>query len=441
MRNLLHDDKKDTTNPVKSRNFDPFQYGYLIELPSSNSMLMNKILDYAIYKAYQTKTGWCCEFTLKEICEFDGTSYSSFNKALRNKMEPRIYQIHGEDIPLFHEKDYKYHSGVLSIQFHERIEEYMEELKEFISYDIDTLFLFKHKPTQLLYKLLYAVGNKKPVRFTVDELKSYLFSGNTSVYPKWAEFNRNVLSVAKKDVDQLTDYPLMHFDYKPVLAGKGGKVDSIDFYVFYPDDEVINIHYEANSQIGTDTVLQELLPEIKISKDSAKELSKIVIDKEQLSVAKELYLSVEYVRDAGKWLYFCIFDHWDKHIYASKKEREVVGDGMVTYTRSIYEVYRVMTDCVKQNNFDKILTIIGRDQIAFQISNNAHCFLIKEMVDLLIRYYLGFKTKPSVTTVFAEKMGYNLYRMVDKIKLLKMCNKDYAKKYFKTFEKIELESK
>ena len=431
---MSHDVPKQSRNPVKSIDFDPFKYGYVVELPSNNTMIQNKILDYAIYNAKESKTGWISDFTLTQLCEYKGVSYSTYHKALQKGPEERIYQIYGDNIQLI--KNWSYHAGNVHIKFHDNISKYMIELKEFISFDIQTMFLFKHKTTQLLYKLLYAVGKRKPVRFSLTELKAYLLPGNISKYKQWAEFNRNVLMIAKNEIIKLADDLEIQFDYKPILEGKGGRVSEVEFYVFYADDEIIDINLSSEHNIDVKEIQQILLPEIKINQIEAGKISDILHDIAILNQAKKLYIKTQYVKNPGEWIYYCIFDDWFEKMEHIQNTKEIIGDGMVTYTKNIYYLYQLMLQCIQNNNLSKFITVINRDQISYQISNDAHCFLIKEIMDLMIEYYLGYKMKPQVTKIFAEKMGYNIYAMIDKIQTLKMCNQDYAKNYFKMFEKL-----
>lgn len=81
--------------------------------------------------------------------------------------------------------------------------------------DYETLMSFKHQASFPMYwrvRLFQRTSKEKVV--TLAELREMLYTGDA--YPKWPEFERNILAKVKKDMEKT--YPA--FEYEPVRSGK-----------------------------------------------------------------------------------------------------------------------------------------------------------------------------------------------------------------------------
>lgn len=415
-----------------------FFLGNIIEIPNKNTLIQNKIIDYAIYKAEYKRKKYIALFSLKELCSFEGVSYSSYNKTLRDiSNTSRYYSIQGFPYPLFDKITYK--NGEVKVYFNEVFYEHIEELKEYVSYDIKNMFLFKHSFTHMIYKLLYDTGKSGYVTFNLNDLRNYLFAGDNNKYDQWREFNRNILTVAKKDLDILSQYSdLLTFDYEPLLKGKGGKVDSVRFTVYYNNNQKFNaseVKVSKKAILNQDKkdvkALEKLLEKDGITTQGVRELLALTngdIEKvENAYIYSKMYNKIFGLKD---WLKGCIVYNWQEVLSNPPVLCEQDEYFMIKYI-SIYEIYLALFK--PTFSWGKFMNRLFTFEITYNPQREEHQLLLSEIIAHIVKGYLECDIPFNAIKKYVEITEYDISSVIDKFKMLKCCNMDYRLKYFNTY--------
>lgn len=207
-----------------------------------------KILLYAISKIRREdppETEY--EINIEELCEACGIDidgggyyYTSIKRDLKtlhdnsmwvqmpDKMEVLVSWIQDAAIvPL---------CGTVYVSFNKRIAPYLFDLKErYTQYKLENVLVFKGKYTIRLYEILRSyitqaaidAGREVEVMLSLDELREKLCC---SKYPRWAEFNRNVICRAVDEINACNEEINVSYDvYK-----KGKFVTKVNFIISSP---------------------------------------------------------------------------------------------------------------------------------------------------------------------------------------------------------------
>lgn len=127
--------------------------------------------------------------------------------------------------------------GTVSIRFNPHMQPYLFDLKErYTQYRLENVLAFRGKYAIRLYEILRSYttqkaledGIEKEVVFTLDNLREVL--DIQKAYPRWAEFDRNVVKKAIDEINQYSDE--IAVDY--TLRKAGHKISGIAFTVNSP---------------------------------------------------------------------------------------------------------------------------------------------------------------------------------------------------------------
>ena len=126
--------------------------------------------------------------------------------------------------------------GTVYVTFNKRIAPYLFDLKErYTQYRLENVLVFKGKYTIRLYEILRSyttqkdldAGREVEAMLSLDELREKLCC---SKYPRWAEFNRNVIGRAVDEINACNDEINVSYD-----VYKTGKfVTKVNFIISSP---------------------------------------------------------------------------------------------------------------------------------------------------------------------------------------------------------------
>lgn len=126
--------------------------------------------------------------------------------------------------------------GTVYVTFNKRIAPYLFDLKEqYTQYKLENVLVFKGKYTIRLYEMLRSYttqraineGREVEVMLSLDELREKLCC---SKYPRWAEFNRNVIGRAVDEINACNEEISVSYD-----VYKTGKfVTKVNFIISSP---------------------------------------------------------------------------------------------------------------------------------------------------------------------------------------------------------------
>lgn len=105
--------------------------------------------------------------------------------------------------------------GHVSIQIHPKLQPFLLHLKEFYtSYLLEYILPMKSRYSVLLYELLRSYANIETYTFDVEELKMFL---GAEKYERWADFQRKVLDIAMREINDLSD---LEVDYQIIKESR-----------------------------------------------------------------------------------------------------------------------------------------------------------------------------------------------------------------------------
>ena len=105
--------------------------------------------------------------------------------------------------------------GHVSIQIHPKLQPFLLHLKEFYtSYLLEYILPMKSRYSVLLYELLRSYANIQIHTFDVEELKVFL---GAEKYERWADFQRKVLDIAMREINDLSD---LEVDYQIIKESR-----------------------------------------------------------------------------------------------------------------------------------------------------------------------------------------------------------------------------
>ena len=142
--------------------------------------------------------------------------------------------------------------GTVYVTFNKRIAPYLFDLKErYTQYRLENVLVFKGKYTIRLYEILRSyttqkdldAGREVEVMFSLDELREKLCC---SKYPRWAEFNRNVIGRAVDEINACNDEINVSYD-----VYKTGKfVTKVNFIISSPRvKQILQARYNKRQRL------------------------------------------------------------------------------------------------------------------------------------------------------------------------------------------------
>ena len=202
-----------------------------------------KIYNYAVSKIKKNdRPGTWYELSIDELCNICGLAVDSGGVYYRNikadlrKLTERRWVTLPEietTISVLSDAQIVPLSGTVYVKFHEFIEPYLfEQLEKYTQYKLSEILCFHSKYSIRLYELLKSyitaedIENDREIEhcFTVEELRETLA---VEAYKIWAEFERNVLKVATKEINEHSETIQVSY-----FALKRGKiVEKVNFII------------------------------------------------------------------------------------------------------------------------------------------------------------------------------------------------------------------
>lgn len=280
-----------------------------------------------------------------------------------------------------------YRKGVFSLEFNPKMKAYLFELKDkYTSYTLANVLDFKSEYSFRIYELCkmeaWKIKDDIPVYVTeygLSELRCIIGdvdTGSTKLqtmmhephpdwdkivelapnksHERWDNFRRQVLDVAKREINSQCDICI---DYKPVKAGKGSKVVKVQFFVKR------NNAYKAS--------------DVKERADRVKSLNKEYEKKELYAPSPELLKYIDHNKLKKKELMIFLNDA------AGDNELVVKAIKMADEQPNIKSYVGWIRNCIRNDCFEKpIHTITGSaekgevvDNAQEDISNNEEQYL------------------------------------------------------------------
>ena len=141
-------------------------------------------------------------------------------------------------------------SGKVHIKFHEKLEPHLFYLSgQYTQYKLENVLSFHNKYAIRLFELFKSqvkqvnidAGIETEIKYSIDELRYLL---GVDKYPKWPEFERNVIRKAVEEINKYSD--IFRVKYDTYKAGKS--VSTIVFIVNYPSAIEIYQTHQINRQ-------------------------------------------------------------------------------------------------------------------------------------------------------------------------------------------------
>jgi len=109
-------------------------------------------------------------------------------------------------------------SGKAKIRLDEDMTPYLFDLQEkFLAYGLKNILAMKSQYSIRLYEILKSYAFQKSKTFEIDELKCLLMVENVKSYGNFKDFRMNVLEIAQKEINELTDISV---SFEPILKGR-----------------------------------------------------------------------------------------------------------------------------------------------------------------------------------------------------------------------------
>ena len=187
-----------------------------------------KIFNYAVSKIRKNDNpGKWYELSIEELCKICGLAidsggvyYRNIKTDLRKLTERRWVTLPDREITISVLSDAQIIplSGTVYIKFHEYIEPYLfEQLEKYTQYKLSEILSFHSKYSIRLYEVLKSyitteeIENGKEVEhtFQLQELREIL---SVDKYKIWGEFERNVLKIATREINEYSDQIQVSYD-------------------------------------------------------------------------------------------------------------------------------------------------------------------------------------------------------------------------------------
>lgn len=218
------------------------QHNKLIEHRGSMTIMEQKLLR-TIVSEIRMDDGELNDYTINisEFKELTKTAHKDIYNQLdeaTTKLMRRVIEIKDTDkkgkrsfkkLTIMTKAEYKEGEGQIFIRLNNEIKPYLLELKnQFTQYQLKYVMQMKSVHALRIYELLKQYENTATRKrsFEIEELKTLL--GVDEKYSAFKDFEKYVLSVAKKEINDLTD---IEIDYKKLYQGRGKKVVGIEFSI------------------------------------------------------------------------------------------------------------------------------------------------------------------------------------------------------------------
>lgn len=130
--------------------------------------------------------------------------------------------------------DYIKNSGLIELEFSEKLIPYLLELKErFTRYQLKNILYLKSKHSIRIYELLKQYQTIGHRTFKIEELKELLMLDDK--YTEFKNFNRFIIKLTMEEINDFTD---INIDVEYIKRGR--KIVSVKYIISSKDEEYIN---------------------------------------------------------------------------------------------------------------------------------------------------------------------------------------------------------
>lgn len=235
--------------------------------------------------------------SVRELMDKTATrnSYEDFKRATEQLLG-RILQIHRPNgnllqVAMISSAEYVVGQGVIEIGLDPKIRPFFFDLKQnFTAFQLHMALSLDSKYAKRVYEMLAQYRNLGELKIDVVELKRrlYLYDDKTGIeqYKNWADFERRILIVAQKEINEKTD---LRVTYTTVKAGR--RVASLHFIIKAGTQQMVIDYKDENTAL-----FGRLVNEFRLRKEQAQ----VVIDKfSATEIAKRLY-DIQVMRSDNK---------------------------------------------------------------------------------------------------------------------------------------------
>ncbi len=132
--------------------------------------------------------------------------------------------------------------GRIALQIHPKLKPFLLHLKRYYtSYLLEYVLPMKSRYSVALYELVRSYANVRVYIFEIEELKRIL---GAETYTRWADLQRKVLEVAKREINSLSD---LEISYKPIKSGR--RYTDVEFAIRILDEEELAKHSALREKI------------------------------------------------------------------------------------------------------------------------------------------------------------------------------------------------
>lgn len=196
------------------------------------SELEQKFIIYLIAKVAREDTNLQeVKVRLKDYCEIAGIEYNNGNiKHLKHTIKSiadKSWWIPSANggVDIFR---WIWRANVkgqqATIQLDSSLLPYLVELKrDFTKYELINVLLLRGKYSIRLYEIFKSYLWNREWNVSIEELRALI---NCDKYPRYAEFNRNIL---KKSIEEINKHTDINVEYEPIRYGRF--IEEIEFYI------------------------------------------------------------------------------------------------------------------------------------------------------------------------------------------------------------------
>ena len=235
--------------------------------------------------------------SVRELMDKTGTrnSYDDFKRATE-QLVGRVLQIHRPNgnllqVAMISSAEYIVGQGIIEIGLDPKIRPFFFDLKQnFTAFQLHMALSLDSKYAKRVYEMLAQYRNLGALTIDVIELKRrlYLYDDKTGTeqYKNWADFERRILTVAQKEINEKTDLRIM---YTPIKAGR--RVGSLKFTIKAGVQQMVIDYKDENTAL-----FSRLVNDFRLRKEQAQ----AVIDRfSAADIAKRLY-DIQLLRSDNK---------------------------------------------------------------------------------------------------------------------------------------------
>lgn len=226
--------------------------------------------------------------SVRELMDKTATrnSYEDFKRATEQLLG-RILQIHRPNgnllqVAMISSAEYVVGQGVIEIGLDPKIRPFFFDLKQnFTTFQLHMALSLDSKYAKRVYEMLAQYRNLGELKIDVVELKRRLFlydeKTGTEQYKNWADFERRILVVAQKEINDKTD---LRVAYTTVKVGR--RVASLYFTIKAGTQQMVIDYKDENtalfSRLVNDFRLRKEQAQAVIEKFSAADITKRLYD-------------------------------------------------------------------------------------------------------------------------------------------------------------------